>query len=195
MDPTHLSRARARELLDRIGRVTAAEEWSDELNPAQRSALAYLARANDLSRAPSNVADYLCTTRGTASQTLKSLDRKGLLARTPSAADKRSVSYDVTPTGRAVLEGAGSFDAALDAFPEAEARAFTRALETIGRHMLESRGFKTFGVCKTCRHFRGAEVGARCALLSIPLSEAATEQLCHEHVPPGGRLQGAAATG
>ena len=182
MESTHLSRAR--ELLDRIGRVTAAEEWGDELNPAQRSALAYLARANAFSRTPSNVAAYLCTTRGTASQTLKSLDRKGLVVRSRSAEDKRSVSYDLTNQGREVLSRVGSFDAALGSVPDSEARAFTEALETIGRHMLERRGFKTFGVCRTCRHHRREGDGAVCALLGIPLTEPATDQLCHEHELP-----------
>jgi len=178
---------RARELLDRIGRVTAAEEWNDELNPAQRSALAYLARANDVSRAPSNVADYLCTTRGTASQTLKSLERKGLIKRNRSVRDKRSISYDVTKRGRLALDGTGSFDAALAALPDAEAEAFTETLQAIGRRMLEHRGFKTFGVCHTCRHHRQGPDGAACALLDLTLSGPATEQLCHEHQPPSGR--------
>jgi len=187
MEPTDLTRIR--ELLDRIARVTAAEEWGDDLNPAQRGALAYLARANRFSRAPSNVADYLCTTRGTASQTLKALARKGFVMQVQSSEDKRSVSYDVTEKGRAALDAPRNFDATLGALTASEASALTHLLETTGRRLLEQQGFRTFGVCRTCRHHRRTENGLACALLKVPLSEIAASELCHEHDPPaaGGR--------
>ncbi|MFC6657468.1 MarR family transcriptional regulator [Roseibium salinum] len=88
-----------RDLIDRLSRLIAAEEWNGPLNPSQFAALSYLARANRFSRAPSHVADYLATTRGTASQTLKALARKGLIAETRSQEDKRSIRYDVTDHG------------------------------------------------------------------------------------------------
>ena len=190
MKPT--DRGRLRELFDRIARVSAAEEWSDELNPAQRSALAYLARANRFSRAPSHVADYLCTTRGTASQTLKALERKGFVGQARSTADKRSISYDVKKKGRAALNAASSFDAALGALTASEAEALSRLLETTGRRLLERRGFRTFGVCRTCRHHRRTKDGLACALLEVPLTAAAANELCHEHDPRPASGRGAA---
>jgi DNA-binding MarR family transcriptional regulator len=84
------------DLIDRLGRLNAAEEWNGPLNPSQFAALSYLARANRFSRAPSHVADYLATTRGTASQTLKALARKELIAESRLEEDKRSIRYDVT---------------------------------------------------------------------------------------------------
>jgi DNA-binding MarR family transcriptional regulator len=88
------------------------------LNAAQRGALAYLARANQFSRAPSNVADYLCTTRGTASQTLKALERKGFVVKVVSPADKRSIAYDITEKGQLALETPSALDAALATLPD-----------------------------------------------------------------------------
>ena len=73
-----------RDLIDRLTRLAAAEEWNGPLNPSQFAALNYLARANRFSRATSHVADFLATTRGTASQTLKALSRKELIAETSS---------------------------------------------------------------------------------------------------------------
>jgi len=77
MEPA--SRHHIRELIERLARVSAADEWADDLNPTQKAALAYLARANQYSRSPSQVAEFLAATRGTVSQTLKALARKGLI--------------------------------------------------------------------------------------------------------------------
>lgn len=188
MEPTDLTRIR--ELFDRIGRVTAAEEWSEKLNPAQHSALAYLARANRFSRSPSNVADYLCTTRGTTSQTLKALERKGFVEQTRSAVDKRSISYDATKNGHAALGVANDFNAALSALSASDGAALTHLLEVTGRRVLERRGFRTFGVCKTCRHHRRMKDGLTCALLDVPLTELNANELCHEHKLPAENERG-----
>lgn len=173
--------ARIRALLDRIGRIAAAEEWTEDLNPAQRSALGYLARANRFSRSPSNVADYLCTTRGTASQTLKALERKGLVTPARSAADKRSISYDVTEEGRAALATPSDLNAAIDRLPDSEAEALMAALESTLHDALSSRGHREFGVCRTCRYHQPGEGGATCALLKVALAPMEAEQICHEH--------------
>lgn len=171
-----------RNLLDRLSRVIAAEEWSDpDLNPAQRSALAYLSNANEFSRAPSNVADYLCTTRGTASQSLKALERKGFIALHRSAEDKRSVRYDVTKEGRVALSDRNDPDGALAALTKPEAEALSKSLEVTVRRVLERRGFRSFGLCRTCHHHQRKKDGAYCGLLAVPLSKEAANQLCHEH--------------
>ena len=54
-------------LLDRLARLHAARRRAVMLTDAQCAALDYLARANRFSRSPSVIADYLATTRGTAS--------------------------------------------------------------------------------------------------------------------------------
>ncbi|MGZ0187986.1 MAG: MarR family winged helix-turn-helix transcriptional regulator [Alphaproteobacteria bacterium] len=159
----------------------AAHEWSDDLNPAQRSALDYLGRANDFSRAPSNVADYLCTTRGTASQTLKALERKGFASRRPSTADKRSIRYDITGGGQAALDAPSPLDAILEALPEEQAAQLATLLDTTARRMLKKQGYRPFGVCNTCKHHAQANGQPFCALLQVQLSEIETRQLCHEH--------------
>ena len=92
-------RIRIRTLIERLAKITTAVDWQDGLNPAQYNALSYLALANQYSRSPSHVADYLCTTRGTASQTLKSLEQKGFIRSVASATDKRSTTYQLTASG------------------------------------------------------------------------------------------------
>ena len=92
------------DLVERLGRLSAADNWAEALNPPQRVALGYLSRANWVSRCPSHVADYMAVTRGTASQTLKSLVRKNMIKAQRSASDGRSVSYRLTAAGLQALK-------------------------------------------------------------------------------------------
>lgn len=172
---------RIRDLIDRLARLSAAEDWNDALNPAQRSALTYLAQANRFSRAPSHVAGFLCTTRGTASQTLKSLERKGLIASIPSAADRRSLSYELTAEGTATLSTARGLDAAVATLERNEAKTLEEGLESLLEALLAQRGYRSFGICKTCRHHEKTMLGPRCALLGVALRKDDIDALCHEH--------------
>ena len=170
-----------REVLERLGRLAAAEEWSTELNPAQRAALGYLARANRFSRTPSTIADYLCTTRGTASQTLKALERKGLVEAQKSDADKRSISYTLTDAGQDAIEGRGTLDAAIADLPAQTAENLHATLRQIARDALARRSQRAFGLCRTCRHHGSRQGGAFCTLLDVPLAPQETGQICNEH--------------
>lgn len=170
-----------RDLLDRIARLNAAEEWTPELNPAQRGVLAYLSRANKFSRAPSNVADFMCTTRGTASQTLKALEAKGFVAQTRSTSDKRSISYDVSQSGRLLINGTSDLDTALTALTAEQSKAFRQSLEATVHEMLRRREFRSFGICNTCKYHQTNKEGRFCELLNLPLTDGEAEELCHEH--------------
>lgn len=168
MSDTHL-------LLERLTRLLRAEGWNSGLNPAQRAALDYLARANRFSRSPSNVADYLGTTRGTASQTLQTLARRGLVRAEPDPADRRSARYRVTEAGRAAMP-APPLAEALGGLGAPERAAFERTLMALLAGVL--KGGRSFGPCATCRHHRP---GPFCALLDLPLAPEEAGQICHEH--------------
>nr|WP_319382394.1 MarR family transcriptional regulator [uncultured Roseibium sp.] len=175
------SRSRVRPLLDRLQRLIASEDWADDLNPAQRSALGYLVRANRFSRSPSQVADYLCTTRGTASQTLKALEKKGLIERSAPDGDKRTISYDVTGAGFGLADRVDALDDALRRVDTESGAALEKTLSELIRFQLEARGFRSFGLCKTCKYHSSSEAGLHCTLLHVDLSAAQADQLCHEH--------------
>ncbi|MEL6979239.1 MAG: MarR family transcriptional regulator [Pseudomonadota bacterium] len=174
-------RTAIRDLIDRLGRLSAAEEWAHRLNPAQRAALAYLGRANQVSRAPSHVAEFLATTRGTASQTLKTLERKGFIKAERSAADRRSIRYDVTREGSEALRLTDELDAAIAALAPDAARSLEAGLFLVARAALTRRNQRSFGVCRSCRHHRATETGGFCELLNVALSLEDASQLCHEH--------------
>ena len=173
---------RIKELLDRIGRVSASQDWEDNLNPAQRSVLTYLVSANQFSKSPSNIADYMCTTRGTVSQTLKALERKGLVSQSQSSVDKRSISYEITVAGEKAIESSTELDAVLRAIDQKEGTILANSLEKLSRKFLEQREYRPFGICAECDHHTKSTKGAYCALLGVELSRDQSAKLCHEYV-------------
>src|SRR6056297_1539531 len=95
---------RIAELLVHVGRTARTEDAGSALTAAQWTCLRFFARANGSTRTPSGFASFQATTRGTASQIIKSLGRQGLVAGTRSDRDRRSVSFDLTDKGRVMLD-------------------------------------------------------------------------------------------
>lgn len=167
--------------MERIGRINAADDWAGELNPTQMAALSYLAKANRFSRSPSQVSEFLSATRGTVSQTLKALARKGLISEVRSDADRRSISYDVTGNGLNALVPASVIDQALDKLDESVLQDLAASLRALIRAALVARGKRSFGVCRDCRHHQKQGKGGFCTLLNEPLAADEIGQICHEH--------------
>ncbi|HMM49744.1 MAG TPA: MarR family transcriptional regulator [Miltoncostaeaceae bacterium] len=176
---------RALHLLERIGVVRRAARRADAvaagLSTAQLDALAYLAECNRFSNSPAAVAEYLDATRGTVSQTLRTLERKHLIERVADPRDGRVHHLRPTAAGRRVLE-----DGPEDPFPRALAalgadRAVLEGL--LARVLAEAqrlRGRRPFGRCFECRHLRGTPDARRCGLTDEPLSARDTTLLCIE---------------
>ncbi len=169
-----------RSLLNRLARLDAGEGWAGDLNPTQRDALDYLARANRFSRSPSHVAEYLDTTRGTMSQTLKALVRKGYLNEKRSSIDKRVVSFMLTDLGRKTTSDINIINHGLDELAEKDVMSLYHGLTGLLENVLKKSGGKSFGICYTCRHFSKKPQGGFCELLSESLIEMETKEICHE---------------
>jgi DNA-binding MarR family transcriptional regulator len=172
-----------RALITRLARLDGVGGWTQDLNPAQRTALEYLTRANRFSRSPSQVADFLGTTRGTASQTLKALMRKGLVREETSDTDKRSISYRVSDAGLARLNEPTLLDRSLDGISQDALPVLTETLRALLAAAASLNGAKPFGICDTCRYFRPRNEGGHCGLLKLALLQHETKQICHEQVP------------
>ena len=176
-------------LLERIGHLSRSDEQLDDLYPAQWAALRYLEQANRFSRTPMALTRYLGTTRGTISQTLNALERKGYVERQPSERDKRSVNVALTKAGRDKLETDPILRLA-EVTGTALGGDTVRArqlLEKMLAGLIAENGGRPFGQCKTCCHFRkgdGASRGHphRCGLLDVDLSEDDSEAICVEQV-------------
>ncbi|MDF1606808.1 MarR family transcriptional regulator [Hoeflea sp. YIM 152468] len=170
-------------LIERLSRLSEAEDWANDLNPAQMAALRYLAGANRFSRAPSHVAAFSGSTRGTVSQTLRALARKGLVTETRSQTDRRSISYTVTEAGLNVSQSGKAMTQAIAGLTPDQKQAVQEGLSDVLRTLLATRGGKPFGLCHQCRHHEKRGDGGYCRLLAVNLVQAEANQICHEQEP------------
>ena len=76
------------------------------LQPVHLQVLDYLSRCNRYSDTPAALTNYLGMTRGTVSQTLLLLEKKGYVKKTTDAADRRVVHLSLLPEGENILKQA-----------------------------------------------------------------------------------------
>ena len=182
------------ELLVQVGRLVQAEGYDGKLNPAQWMALRFFARANHFSRNPSAFAEFQATTRGTATQTIKSLGAGGYLIRQPSKADRRSVSLRLTSKAKKALVR-DPFEVlvrAVDSLDPKERTAMRRSLQQVLSTLATSGARRQIGVCQDCTHF-GREMSgnlpstgpsaAECLLLGVPIQPEDIGLLCVHFQP------------
>lgn len=153
------------------------------LKLVQLEALIYLAGANRYSDVPGALAEYLGVTKGTVSQTVLALERQGLIEKHPDPKDRRVVHCRPTAAGAKLARGATPAPL-LSRLPATEAEAQVQALEGLLRALQTERGFRPFGVCRTCVHHEPTGTGARCGLTGEALAPDETSRLCREHARP-----------
>ena len=178
-------------LLERLTRLVRAREHEADLNPAQWEAMRYLSRCNRYSDSPSALPAYLGATKGTVSQTINALVRKGLVAKGPRDGERRSIRLELTEAGRRHLERDPWQDVSkqIDTIPLVIWNALRSNLSELLRNELKRRGNVPFGRCLTCRNFQRNKAGLPetaphyCRLLEEPLSDEDAARLCVEHRP------------
>jgi DNA-binding MarR family transcriptional regulator len=161
------------------------------LTAAQWTALRYFSRANRLSRTVSAFAEFHLTTKGTASQTVKSLVSRDLLARAQSDRDGRSVTLNLTRAGRAVL-AQDPFEALVDAvarLPHPELGDLEAGLARVLEDLAGERGKPMFGICTACSFLCRAGPAFTCRLVGESLEWDETRQIC-VNFRPGRREDG-----
>lgn len=179
------------DLVNRLGRAAHCLQFTDGLNPAQWEALRYLGRANRISRSPTALAEFLGTTKGTASQTLRALEAKGYVRRTRGAADRRSIALDLTPAGAKLLEAdpIARLEQVASRIPDELGTAMADGLMSLLRDLQTSCGSAMFGMCAECGHHL-AEGGCkpserldRCGLSGELLSIDDHDRICVDFEP------------
>ncbi len=174
------------ELLVHVGRSARGEDAEGSpLTAAQWTALRFFARANRRSRTPSAFASFQATTRGTASQTLKTLEARGLLERRKSDTDRRSVLFEPTEEGRALLrrDPLRHLMAALDTLSPGDRAALARLLPDLAAHLAGARGSPAIGTCANCNHYEARGENAYCACVGASLAPFEIGQLCASFTP------------
>jgi len=91
------------ELIEQLARSISSQSFNHQMNPAQWTALRYLAHANESARQVGAFATFHNTTPSSASQTMGALVKRGLVARVETA-DARSRTLNLTKKGRQTLE-------------------------------------------------------------------------------------------
>jgi len=173
------------ELLLQLGRKAYADTAVGGLTPAQWIALRYFGRANRFCRTISAFADFHGTTRGTASQTVKSLVSQGYLTRHRSERDGRSARFGLTPRARRALT-ADPLDLVVRAagkLTPTQQRRTASALRQMTHALCEERERPAAGICKRCGHLAGRDGDYRCRLLEEPLDSGELDELCIRFLP------------
>jgi DNA-binding MarR family transcriptional regulator len=179
-------------LIERLARLMRSAENESGLNPAQWEALRYLDRANRFSNSPGALAGYLGATKGTVSQTIIALERKGLVRKDLRPGQRRSVSLALTAKGKEQLRRDPwlKLTGAVAELGPQSTRRLNRGLTELLQTALTRGTHPTFGQCRTCRYFgRNQSAGQpggphRCLLLDVQLMENDSVRICVEHEPP-----------
>ncbi|MBL4659367.1 MAG: winged helix-turn-helix transcriptional regulator [Alcanivoracaceae bacterium] len=155
------------------------------LHPIQMEALHYLSICNKYSDTPMAVTDYLGQTKGTISQTLKALEKKGCVIKHPDSKDKRVTHLLVTNKGKDIIKSSlptPMFSNALNSISATESDEIIFTLKKLLSTMLETNNIKSFGVCRTCIYNQAINDGSfYCNLLKQPLDIKDVQLICKEH--------------
>jgi DNA-binding MarR family transcriptional regulator len=177
--------------IERLARLLRAREHGQDLNPAQREALRFLARANRFSNSPGALTRYLGATKGTVSQTLIALQRKGYITKAAREGSAKSVSLTLTEKGREALsrDPWASLAQAAEGLGGKTRRRMRRGLEDLLAQELTRAGLASFGACSSCRFFRergrdGDPKGPHlCMQFEAPLTAEESRLICVAHTP------------
>jgi len=179
------------ELVFHLGRIASGEGLVEGLTAAQWAVLRYFAQANRFSRTPSAFAAFHGTTRGTASQTIKSIETLGYLTRMRSEDDRRSVRLVLTEKARGILanDPFESLVRAADSLPASIQGHFADALRRMLGQVTQERGKPPFGTCTSCQHLesdgcsREGQTPYACGFTSEPLRLEELDGVCINFVP------------
>jgi len=183
MTPTKLHQ-RLERLANLLRRETRTAGADYGLQPVQWEALHYLSRCNRYSDMPQAVTEYLGSTKGTVSQTLKVLEKKGFISKHLDPGDRRVVHMRLTGTGRERLHAALPAPALVQAcenLSAAQLSTLDDGLEALLGSIQQTNGLRRFGVCKSCHANQAGDQGFLCSLTGEPLSETEIRQICREH--------------
>lgn len=175
-------------LIERIACLIRAEERKIcshlNLQYTHLQILNYLAICNKYSNSPAMLAKYLGITRGTVSQTLILLEKKGYIKKTIDVQDKRLIHLGLLPLGHQLIQQAkldilfGQTNAQLTKNLEPEYEATVSQILTALQKANQSH---SFGICKTCCYFTKDKCRFICGVTQEALTHDDSEKICHEH--------------
>ncbi len=174
-------------LVERIGRLLNTEAHTEGLLPVQWETLRYLNKANKFSRTAATLTAYLGITKGTVSQTLKTLEARRLVKKHVDRRDRRSNQLSTTAKGKKMLESdpLAITVSALDQLDKTSQKALSTSLESLLSMRLAAQDRRPFGQCRNCRFFTPDHAEGSpnyCLLLRETLSASDAGQICFEQI-------------
>ena len=155
------------------------------LQPVQLEVLHYLSVCNRYSNTGKGVAEYLGQTKGTVSQSIKVLERKGLVTKHIDNTDKRIVHLIISSSGKKLLKNtvpASLFSKAGKHIKKQSMSEILNALTSLLIAVQRANDLKTFGACHTCRYNKTLDNGKYlCGLTNEVLTSKEVQLICREH--------------
>ena len=179
-------------LIDRLGNFGRAELRTGQnpygLQPVHLQALNYIKQANRYSNIPQALTEYLGQTKGTVSQSLILLHRKGLIERYMDETDRRQVRLVLSEKGLQLLKemsAASNWQAATKNLSPAKLKTAVLVLQETLNNLQSFEEKKTFGVCNSCLHcHQESQRVFRCGLTGEKLGVSETRKICRLHISP-----------
>jgi MarR family transcriptional repressor of emrRAB len=179
------------ELVERLGNLMRSElrkAGSDEtLQPVHVQALLYITKANRYSNTPQALADYLGLTKGTVSQTLLVLDRRGLIERYQDDVDRRVVRLRLSSDGEQLLSDSQPTLAWQNATRNISPNRIRNAVSALREALVtlqEDNEGTPFGVCQSCSFCQKLSQRVyRCGQMGDRLSGPETRKICWIYEP------------
>lgn len=156
------------------------------LLPVQLEVLHYLTTCNRFSDTTMAVVEYLGQTKGTVSQTIKVLEKKGLIVREADNNDRRISHLRVTDVGQTLVSEnlpTRFFNDACDSLSNQQQTQIASSLQQLLVTIISTSKTKSFGVCRSCIHNDKRSDGVYCKLLKVPLTNEDITRICKEHQP------------
>lgn len=168
------------ERLERLSRLIRSASQADGLSPVQWEALRFLRRCNRFSNTPSALAKYLASTKGTVSQTVQHLERRGLVRKDERGNDQRSISLVLTETALDLLgrDPLLAFITDLEQLEDKTRRRLARGARELLSAAISRREDLPFQTCITCVNFRSAPSGSFCDAFKTELPDSELRLIC-----------------
>ncbi len=175
------------ELIDRIAALIRSEERKKcaevGLQSVHVQVLDYLSRCNRFSDMPASVTSYLGLTKGTVSQTLIILEKKGYISKVKDIHDKRVVHLKINQQGLDILQQAKPNDLFSRASSLLQGVDQPAIREYLGQTLMalqQANQSQAFGLCKNCKYFTQMKEGYLCGLTQEPLAVNESTKICQE---------------
>ena len=182
--------------MTQLGLAMKSQAWADAgergLTPTQGQILALLKARGDTPLRVSQVAELLAISAPTASDSVRTLVKKGLIKKTRASADARAVALELTSEGRQEATRAASWPdfmlCAIRSLSENEQEELLLSVIKMLCVLAERGRIARQRTCICCRHFRPGfrEGDARphhCEALGAALANHQLRVDCQEHAP------------